>query len=221
MIYITGDTHGEYNNFLMRIISCRPTADDTVIVCGDFGFVWNSLRHRHFLEKLAVLPFTIAFVDGNHKNFSLLETYPVEIWKGGNVHRIAKNIVHMMRGQIFTINEKSFFTMGGAYSPDKALRTEEKNWWSAELPSNADYKTAEKNLKKCSYKVDYVITHTVPESVIHYMGAVPYKEDAELTGYFEWLYGRLDFRKWFAGHFYVNRLIRNNVQILLDGVESL
>lgn len=187
-------------------------------MCGDFGFVWDTPSHRYFLAKLTAVPFTIAFVDGNHEDFDLLATYPVVEWNGGKVHKIADNIYHLMRGQLFTIEEKSFFTMGGAYSIDKALRTEGKNWWKAELPTSEDYKTANETLKACGYKVDYVITHTIPQSAIHYMGHVPDQHDAELTGYFEWLYGELNFRKWFAGHFHKNRLVRDNIQILLDEV---
>lgn len=221
MVYITGDTHGEYNKFLKRIYRFSVTYGDTVIVCGDFGFVWDTPYHRYLLVKLTAVPFTIAFVDGNHEDFDFLKTYPVEEWNGGKVHRIVPNIVHLMRGQLFTIDGKSFFTMGGAYSPDRILRTEGKNWWADELPSSEDYRTAGETLEKCGYKTDYVITHTVPESVIHYIGAVPFKEDAELTGYFEWLYRKLDFKKWFAGHFHINRLVCDNVQILLDEVEVI
>ncbi|MDE6679624.1 MAG: metallophosphoesterase [Ruminococcus sp.] len=221
MIYVTGDTHANYNDFIKRICNYPVKADDTVIVCGDFGFVWKSPRHRHLLEKLSALPFMIAFVDGNHEDFDLLKTYPVEKWNGGKVHRIAGNIFHLMRGQLFTIEGKNFFTMGGAYSRDKILRTEGSNWWAEEIPSSEDYRTADETLKKCGYKTDYVITHTIPQSAIHYIGAVPDSQDAELTGYFEWLYRKLDFRKWFAGHFHINRLVRDDIQILYDGVEII
>lgn len=221
MIYITGDTHGEYNDLINRIRNYSPTKDDTVIICGDFGFVWDDQRHSFLLAKLTALPFNIAFIDGNHEDFNLLNTYPVEEWHGGKVHRIAGNIVHLMRGQLFTIDGKTFFTMGGAYSIDKALRTEGVNWWAEELPNNEDYKTAGETLEKYDYKTDYVITHTVPESVIYYIGHVPDSHDAELTGYFEWLYRKLEFKKWFAGHFHKNRLVRDDVQILFDDVEVI
>jgi len=221
MIYITGDTHGEYNDFIYRIRGFQPKKSDTVIICGDFGFVWNDPRHCFLLTKLTALPFNIAFVDGNHEDFNLLNSYPVEEWNGGRVHRIAENIFHLMRGQLFTIENKTFFTMGGAYSIDKALRTEDRNWWAEELPNSEDYRIANETLEKCSYKVDYVITHTVPQSAIHYIGLVPNSHDAELTGYFEWLYEKLDFRKWFAGHFHKNCLVRDNIQILFDEVEVI
>lgn len=221
MIYITGDTHGEYDVFLNRIYQYQISKDDIVIVCGDFGFVWDTPYHRYFLAKLTAEPFTIAFVDGNHEDFNLLYTYPVINWNGGKVHKIANNIYHLMRGQRFVIEGKSFFAMGGAYSVDKAMRVEGRSWWKQELPNNMEYEIAEETLKSCSYKVDYVLTHTVPQSVIHYLGCVPDMNDAELTGYFEWLYGELDFKKWFAGHFHVNRLVRDNVQVLLDSVVTI
>lgn len=218
MIYITGDTHGEYDNFLNRIYQHQISRDDTVIVCGDFGFVWDTPYHRYFLAKLTAEPFTIAFVDGNHEDFDLLYTYPVVEWDGGKAHKVADNIYHLMRGQRFVIENKRFFTMGGAYSVDKAMRVEGKSWWKQELPNNEEYKIAESTLTSCGYKVDYVLTHTVPQSVIHYLGLVPDQHDAELTGYFEWLYSELTFEKWFAGHFHVNQLVRDNVQVLLDEV---
>ncbi len=218
MIYITGDTHGGYDDFLNRIYQFPITEDDTVIVCGDFGFVWDTPSHRQSLAKLTLEPFTIAFVDGNHEDFNLLYTYPVLDWNGEKAHKIADNIYHLMRGQRFEIEGKSFFTMGGAYSIDKAMRVEGKSWWQQELPTNEEYKIASETLKACDYKVDYVLSHTVPQSIIHYLGKVPDMHDAELTGYFEWLYGELNFKRWFAGHFHVNRLVRDNVQILFDEV---
>ncbi len=221
MIYITGDTHGEYDGFLNRIYQYQISKDDIVIVCGDFGFVWDTPYHRYFLAKLTAEPFTIAFVDGNHEDFDLLYTYPIIEWNGGKVHKISDNIYHLMRGQRFVIEGKSFFAMGGAYSVDKAMRVEGRSWWEQELPSNEEYKIAEETLKSCDYKVDYVLTHTVPQSVIHYLGCVPDMNDAELTGYFEWLYSELNFKKWFAGHFHVNRLVRDNVQVLLDEVVTI
>lgn len=221
MIYITGDTHGEYDAFLNRIYQYPVSKDDIVIVCGDFGFVWDTPYHRYFLAKLTAEPFTIAFVDGNHEDFDLLYTYPIIEWNGGKVHKIANNIYHLMRGQRFVIEGKSFFAMGGAYSVDKAMRVEGRSWWKQELPNNEEYKAAEETLQSCDYKIDYVLTHTVPQSVIHYLGFVPNMHDAELTGYFEWLYGELKFKKWFAGHFHVNRIVRDNVQVLLDEVVTI
>jgi len=43
MIYVTGDTHGDFGRFSkkkLRIKGMELTADDYVIVCGDLGLCW-------------------------------------------------------------------------------------------------------------------------------------------------------------------------------------
>lgn len=205
MIHITGDTHGEYSEFLERLSAISPAPQDTVIICGDFGFVWGDEYHESLLGLLEMLPFTIAFADGNHENFDLLYACPVEEWNGGKIHRVRRNIVHLMRGQVFTIEGKTFYTFGGAYSIDKFLRRPGISWWEQELPTKEDYNAGADNLDRVDYKVDYVITHTIPTRFIHCLSFNPDPHDRELTGYLNWLYDQLSFRQWFAGHWHVNR----------------
>ena len=42
MIYITGDTHGDFRRFSTDIFPEQKemTKDDFVIICGDFGGIW-------------------------------------------------------------------------------------------------------------------------------------------------------------------------------------
>ncbi len=223
MVYITGDTHGYYDQFLDRINDNAIPENSTIIVCGDFGFVWRRKVAEIALENLTNLPYEFLFIDGNHEDFDKLNTYPIVEKYGGKTHKISDNIHHLMRGQIFVIDGKSFFTMGGAYSVDKAFRREGESWFKDELPSNDDYNEAEKTLKKCNYKVDYVITHTIPAPFInHYLHKIPDMHDSELTGYFDWLYNTLDFKKWFAGHFHENNeIIKNRFYVLFDQVITI
>lgn len=221
MIYITGDTHGDYDDFVFRMKLTNITKGDTVIICGDFGFVWNTPDERNKLGWLTMLPYTIAFVDGNHEDFDLLETFPVMQWHGGQVHRISNNIFHLMRGQHFVIEGKSFFTFGGAYSIDKAMRVQGESWWPQEIPSPEEYTTANKTIEENDFTFDYILTHTIPTFAIRQIGVAPDQHDAELTGFFEWLYSKLQFRYWFAGHFHVNKMVQNKIQILHDQVIML
>ena len=43
MIYITGDCHGDFKRFNKKNFpeQLEMTKDDFVIICGDFGGVWN------------------------------------------------------------------------------------------------------------------------------------------------------------------------------------
>ena len=220
MIYITGDTHGDINDITPKINKCGISQGDILVVCGDFGFTLGSYQSEKALEALSAMPFTIAFVDGNHENFNRLYSYPVEEFCGGKAHRVRKNIYHLMRGECFEIEGHSFFCFGGAYSVDKGTRYEGISWWPQELPGNEDYDNAKSTLERLDYKVDYVLTHTVPESFIHRLGLVPDRHDAELTGYFEWLYRELDFKKWYAGHFHVDNDF-GNLYILYEDVVKI
>ncbi|SDA20840.1 hypothetical protein SAMN02910447_01864 [Ruminococcus sp. YE71] len=217
MIYVTGDTHGYYDEMLYRLRDIKIGEGDTLIICGDFGFVWDDVSSRIRLKHLQDEKFTIAFVDGNHENFDLLGQYPVIDWNGGKAHQVGRNIFHMMRGECFTIEGRSFFAFGGAYSVDKPMRTEHFSWWKEEKPSKEDYDNASKTLERIGKKVDYVLTHNIPESTIIRLGKVPDVHDAELTGYFEWLLRELDFKRWYAGHFHVDKDI-DKVSVLYDRV---
>ena len=75
MIYITGDCHGSFERFNASIFPEQKemTKDDYVIICGDFGGVWNkdeeSNMETMLLDWLDCKPFTTLFVDGNHENY--------------------------------------------------------------------------------------------------------------------------------------------------------
>lgn len=90
------------------------TKSDYVIICGDFGGVWDgSRKERQTLDWLESLPFTVLFVSGNHENFDLLKVLPTEEWHGGKVQFIRPHVIHLLRGQVFEIEGYTFFTMGG------------------------------------------------------------------------------------------------------------
>ena len=112
MVYITGDMHGDISRLDSPAIK-RLKKGDILIVCGDFGFVWdNSKIEQKTLKKLGNKKFSVCFIDGTHENFELLNSYPVTQWNGGKVHNICGNLYHLMRGQIFKFDNMTFFTMG-------------------------------------------------------------------------------------------------------------
>ena len=128
-IHITGDTHGEVS----RLIEYKKTKPcDTVIITGDFGMLWrrNDFSKISKLNKAAEEKnITYLFCDGNHENFELLEEYPEEERYGGKVGKISKHIYHLKRGEVYTIEDKTFFVFGGASSIDQMYRTPYVSWW--------------------------------------------------------------------------------------------
>jgi predicted phosphodiesterase len=215
MIYLFGDLHGiehieeRFNEENFKDGS-KLTKKDYVIVLGDFGIPWGikgSLRYfmeYGDLDKLSKKPWTTLFIDGNHENFENLNSAPVTDMFGGKVGVIAKDIYHLKRGYIYTIEDKTFFAFGGAVSIDKAYRTEGVSWWKEEIPSKAEYNRALNNLEKVNYEVDYVLTHThdykVSTKLLHKERKYIIQDDN--SQFFESLENKIKFKKWFFGHFH-------------------
>ena len=122
MIYITGDTHCptgmdklNETNFPQQK---HMTKKDYVIICGDFGDIWSakSNEQKDMLQWLSQRNFTTLFLDGNWENYGKLNSLTITVWNGGSAHRLTDSVIHLMRGQIYTLNRRSFFVMGGACS---------------------------------------------------------------------------------------------------------
>ena len=63
MVYLTGDTHGDIDRFRhgrLRWLSRR----DTVVVLGDFGFVWDGSKEEQKKAGLAAQTPLHAAVSG-------------------------------------------------------------------------------------------------------------------------------------------------------------
>lgn len=214
---ITGDTHGERARFSALVAENKG---EILIIAGDCGLVFlDDAEERRFLDELAEEDITICFVDGNHENFDALGAYPVERWRGGNVHRIRRNILHLMRGQIFRIEGQSVFVMGGAYSRDRAMRVEGLSYWKSELPVREEYDEAARNLALHRFSVDYIISHTAPREIIHRMGRQIDPHDAELTGFLEWVMYETEYKEWFFGHWHTEKTVGNHRALWFDVVE--
>jgi hypothetical protein len=236
MIWITGDIHGDPQKRLS--LRCFPegktlTKNDYVIIAGDFGCIWDyrgeSKQEKYNLDWLENLPFSVLFVDGNHENFSRLNEYPVKSWKGGRVHVIRPHVLHLMRGYVFNIEGKRFFTFGGAASHDiqdgvldpvkdkklikewqndytKMFRVLNVSWWAEEMPNHKEMERGLKNLEKAGNKVDFIVTHSPSTSNLMVLGRGMFKADV-LSDYLEQIKQKAKYTRWISGHMHVNAQI--------------
>jgi len=154
--------------------------------------------------------------------FPLLNQFPVEEWNGGKVHFINDSVIHLMRGQVFTIDDLKFFTMGGATSIDKYRRKKGISWWKEEIPSNKEFEEAFNNLDKHNWIVDYVISHTCSMRIMQERGYI--KENNALNKFFDMLEGDLEYKHWYFGHFHnsigideKHTMVYNEIIELKDG----
>ncbi len=227
MIYITGDTHGQYDFAkLIRFADAHPelTKRDFMIIAGDFGGVWDAKTLEEDLRPFERLPFTTLFVDGNHENFDLLNAYPVEIWNGGKVHKIRPDIIHLMRGQVFGIEGKTFFTFGGATSIDKYLRREHISWWAQELPTYEELDEGIANLKRYNNAVDYIVTHSCDERALWYpplrtrtFQTDVYPENHMLSNFED----IVTYKHWYFGHYHMDGDLNDKKTVLYRSVVAL
>lgn len=223
MIFITGDTHIPIDikklNSKNFPAQHSLTKKDYLIICGDFGGVWNGLaEERYWLKWLDERSFTTLFVDGNHENFDLLNKYPVENCYGGKVHVIRPSVFHLMRGQVYNIDGLKLFCMGGAESHDRTYRIEGKSWWSTEMPSKNEYREALENLNKNEWTVDVVITHCAPSSIQNEI-CYWYKRN-DITNFFEVIKKDLTFKEWYFGHYHIDKEIKN-FNALYDSIKLI
>ncbi len=213
MICVTGDTHGDYQRFQAPGMK-RLKKGDTLIICGDFGFIWEkNPQEEKILKKLSKKKYTICFVDGTHEDFTRLNAYPVEQWNGGSVHKIADNLIHLMRGQIYTVEGKKIFAMGGGESPDFEMRmANDEKWSRLETPNSEELLEGAKNLEACDCRLDYIITHEPPMKIKSFL-RLQDKEKVRVTGlntYFEELSGACSYTRWFFGSMHLDKFVSSS-----------
>lgn len=241
MIWTTGDTHGNWNGRLCRTVfpeQKEMTKEDYVVILGDFG-IWDGSRNEECqLDLLEGRSFTTLFVDGNHENYDILDSLPVQEWHGGKVHFLRPSVIHLMRGQVYDIGGKSCFTFGGAASHDisdgildpkdphfrekkKALissgrtmfRVKGVTWWEREMPSEEEYREGLRNLELAGWKTDFVFTHDIPSSAKSSLLLAG--SDDRLGNYLQGIQERLDYSRWFSGHMHVNAFIGWSRELIL------
>ena len=221
VIWVTGDTHAPLDISKLNTTNWPEqktlSKEDVLIITGDFGGVWDgSKTDKCWLDWFEKKKMTVVFCDGNHENFDLLNQYPVVEWMGGKVHQIRPTVFHLMRGEIYRIQEKTFFVLGGADSHDKDRRTEGINWWKEEHPSEEEIEYARQKLERINWEVDVVVTHTAPTKVVRELGYEV--EDSIFQSFLDEMTVCLSFKKWYFGHFHRD-IDLGNYQALYEQIE--
>ena len=211
-VFITGDTHGSIgiDKFSHKKWpeGKQLTKNDYVIVAGDFGLIWsldeNNKDELYWLKWLSEKKWTTLFIDGNHENFNRLNQLPIQEKFGGKVGVVRDNIFHLKRGEIYTIYNKTFFCFGGAKSHDRSYRTLNKTYWEEEIPNSQEMEHAHQNLNRVNNKVDYIITHTVPDDLIPILQVN--KNNIDPTRRFlNFIISNTSYERYFCGHMHIDK----------------
>lgn len=225
-VFITGDKHGSFGSLFGLAEKNELHDSDILIITGDAGYVWDEdyIYRAETLQQL--FPGTIAFIDGNHENFEILNSLEITEWNGGKVHRIGERVLHLMRGQIYSIYGKKYFTFGGARSVDKDRRVKGESWWDGEEPDEAEIAAAGSKLMTNIDEIDYVITHEAPLFARRQIPRdKPIDDDYHLPEIMENWYDSIKdgkrFERWYFGHMHVDQVITDKLRALHMDIRTI
>ena len=123
------------------------------------------------------------------------------------------NILFAKDGEVYSFGDKKGIAIGGAYSVDKHYRLlTGRPWFESEQPTEEIKQYVEIKLTETNWQVDYVFSHTCPfvyEPTDLFLDFINQAEVDKSTE--EWLSElerKLDYERWYFGHFHDNREYR-------------
>ena len=218
MIFITGDKHGQLYPFLHNSAFKRIKKSDTLIICGDFGFLWDkSIKEYKNLKWLSKRRYTIAFIDGCNDNMNIINQYPASVWNGGNVRFISKNIIYLMQGELFNIEGKKVLAFGGGFNENISEDFDVNNWWPENFQTKRYVDNVIKNIEKANGEFNIIISHETPSSLTPCMEN-RLKGSSAINHILEQIRIHSKFKRWFFGKYHVDRQIPPRYYALFEKV---
>ena len=222
MIYITGDTHGEFGQieaFSRRFGTCK---EDVMIILGNAGINYSGgirdMRKKEFLESL---PITVFAIHGNHEQRpQTIEGYQEKVWHGGEVYWEEEypSLLFAKDGEVFDLDGKQAIVMGGAYSIDKMVRLM-YGTGGGRVSSLLMRLRSMWRAGWMGWRVDVVLSHTTPlkyEPVEVFMAGVDQsKVDKSTEEWLDRIEDRLDYGKWYCGHYHTEKKV-GRVEIMFE-----
>lgn len=213
MIYVTGDTHREFDRIFEFCQENGTTTEDILIILGDAGINYClDASDRDLKWELSTLEVTIFCIHGNHEERpSLIDGYEEKLWRGGVVYYEEEfpNLLFAKDGEIFDFDGIRTLVIGGAYSVDKYARIfGNAPWFASEQPSEEIKDYVERQLEKALWQVDCVLTHTAPKRYEPTWAFLPALDQSRVDKTTEeWLDSierRLSYSSWYCGHYHVD-----------------
>ena len=211
MIYLTGDTHGNFDRIRRFCEINNTTKDDVLIILGDAGInYYLNKRDYKLKQELQNLPITLFCIHGNHEERpDNIGTYKLDMFFDSLVYVEPEfpNIIFAIDGMIYKINNSKCLVLGGAYSVDKHYRLMKGYQWfeSEQIPDDRKAEI-EDYLSVCGYNVDYVLSHTCPYNTrpVHmFLRSIDQSTvDSSMEVWLQKIADRLTFKHWYFGHYH-------------------
>lgn len=218
-IYVTGDTHGNFDWLPKWCEENHTTKDDKLIILGDAGILYYGSRKKkeiHVKNLISDCPITLWCVRGNHEARPQSRQGMKHIKIGEGQRDIMfyepsyPNIYYAQDGAVMTLeNGKRFLFIGGAYSIDKDYRLA-MGWRWFEDEELDDHEMSDIQNKIVGQSFDCVFTHTCPLSWRPYdkflSGIDESAVSKRMEVFLEDISNSISFSNWFFGHYHCDRL---------------
>lgn len=226
MIYITGDTHGNFGHIESFCKRMNTSSDDILIILGDAGINFYGEEYdRRKKIYLNSFPITLFCIHGNHEQRPYtISSYKEKEWHEGIVYYEEEfpSILFAKDGEIFDLDGKKSIVLGGAYSIDKYFRLlRGYPWWSDEQPSMEIKQYAEQRLEEHNWKIDIVLSHTGPLKFepreMFLEGIDQSRVDKSTEIWLDYIENKLSYKKWYFGHYHTEKKI-DKVEIKFNDI---
>lgn len=216
MIYLTGDTHGDFYRVAAFCDIQNTSSDDVLIILGDAGLNYHKpVFAAHVKKQVAALPITLLCIHGNHEaRPQTISTYHESPWHDGTVlvEDDYPNILFAIDGEVYDLDGKQAIVIGGAYSVDKDYRLMRgMNWFADEQPSDEIKRRVEQRISELGNRVDIVLSHTCPyryEPREAFLSMIDQASvDTSTEQWLDTIEGKLNYDAWFCGHWHTDKAI--------------
>ncbi|MDD4222369.1 MAG: hypothetical protein WCQ63_00315 [Methanomethylophilus sp.] len=205
MILLTGGTWGPDGlDRLEHGALADLTKDDFLIILGDCGAMAPRVDREAVVRCYRALPCSVLYLDGSRDDYDTLSDYPPFRWNGGLIQVISRGILHLMRGQVFRLDGKTFFVAGGAATLDRSESDKYWDWWPEQDPGPADWEAAETALNACDRQVDYVLSCDCPvrwRAEVAVCDPTAAESPSEASRWLDGLEPTINYRHWFFGNY--------------------
>lgn len=210
MIYITGDTHREFN----KLHDVEKNKDNMLIILGDVGInYYLDERDKKLKEQLNSYNIKLFCIQGNHEERpENISTYKEIDMFGGKVfiEEEYPNLIFAKNGELYDIDNKKVLVIGGAYSVDKNYRIIYGYPWFKDEQLNKEEMDNILNKYKGQY-IDIVLSHTCPlkyEPTEVFMKCIDQSDvDKSMEKFLDRVEESINYDKWYCGHYHTEKQI--------------
>ena len=237
MVYVTGDTHGDFRRIKKFCKLADTTKADTLIILGDSGLnYYTDLRSARFKQEAQRLPIKIFAIHGNHEErASNIPTYhPIEFLGGrALVEDDYPDLIFALDGEIYRFQthsgEENALVIGGAYSVDKYYRLSNGyNWYKSEQPSDEIKSKVEQVIANEKNDINIVLSHTCPVRYIPtewFISGIPQNTvDRSTEIWLDTIYDKIShrsgFNRWLCGHYHGDKIV-DSIRFMFSDIIEL